>query len=502
MKKRAVLALDMGTSSVRAGIFDSTGNLIEDSLVDSPYRVDTSSPGQVSSDANFLSDLVDRTIDQTLARANASGLEISAVGTSCYWHSLIGTAKDGKPTTEVLTWADTRSAEDAEQLRSQGDEQAYHERTGCFFHASYWPAKLRWLSRSRAHDFSRTSRWVSLAEYLYSRFFGEAPVSHSIASGTGLLDPRSGQWDPGSLQLAQVTEEQLPTVSDWTDSLSGLQPSYASRWPVLKDVPWYLGLGDGGLSNVGAGCVKSDAFCVMVGTSGALRVLIPHELRIPWGCFAYRLDMSHWVLGGALSEGGNVIDWLAASFHLDSKTVIESAVSEADADGHGLTVLPFWAGERSPNWRAHVRATIAGLSLGTTPLQIVRAVVEAISYQFATVFETMLASVARPSLLVASGGRLLHSPAWMQMLADVLGMPVMMSPVREASARGAALLALHQLGERAQLWEEGPGEGRTFQPRESSHGRYLEARRRQRELYELLLPDAARQLSSFSDGGR
>jgi sugar (pentulose or hexulose) kinase len=134
---------------------------------------------------------------------------------------------------------------------------------------------------------------------------------------------------------------------------------------------------------------------------------------------------------------------------------------------------------------------IAGLSLGTQPAQLLRAAMEAITYQLVAVATTMRRVVPRPESVVATGGQLIHSPGWSQMLADALNLRVTTSPQPEASSRGAALLVLHALGRVPKLWSTTPGRGRSFRPRPTIHARYERARRRQQRLYELLFPPIA-----------
>jgi gluconokinase len=481
-----VLALDLGTSSVRAVIYDTRGQMLEPTLCDLPYRVRTAEPGEVSSDPHVLVGLVAHTIDVTLRAARRAKVEILAASASCYWHSLMGVDGSGRPTTELLTWADTRSAAEARRLRTRFDERVYHARTGCFFHASYWPAKLRWLRETRPVAFRQTARWISLGEYLYQQLLGEAPVSISMASGTGLLDVNRCRWDPRALHLAGISADHLSATTEWDQPLRSLRPTFAGRWPALRDIPWYLPLGDGALANVGAGGVNPRWVCATIGTSSALRAVLDRDrLTIPWGTFVYRLDGRRFVLGGALSEGGNVVQWFTEGLRLNKKG-LEQAVAAIPPDGHALTVLPFWAGERSPNWRGDARAVIAGLSLGTQPAEMVRAAMEAITYQLVAVASAMQRVVPRPQYVIATGGQLVHSPTWTQMLADALMLPVVTSPQSEASSRGAALLALHALGRLPHLWSIAPGRGRTYRPRAALHAVYARARRRQQRLYELL----------------
>ena len=500
-----VLALDLGTSSVRAVVYDTRGMMLDKTLTDLPYKVRTTDAGEVSSDPDTLVKLITQSIDGALKAARKEKVAILGVGVSCYWHSLMGVDRTGRPTTELLTWADTRSAPETRAMRTRLDERAYHARTGCFFHASYWPAKLRWLRATRRAAVHRTSRWISLGEYLYQQLHDDVRVSHSIASGTGLLDVIRCQWDGAALRLAGITAAQLSPLSDWDQPARSLRSSFAKRWPELADVPWYLPLGDGALANIGAGCVGPRWACATIGTSSALRVLLDRKrITVPWGTFVYRIDRRRYVVGGALSEGGNVIRWFSDNLGLKPRKKFERAAGALPPDSHGLTVLPFWAGERSPNWRGDARAVIAGLSLGTQPAQLVRAAMEAVTYQLAAVAAAMRRVVPQPEAVIATGGQLIHSPAWSQILADALDLRVTTSPEPEASSRGAALIALHALRKFPKLWRLTPARGRSYRPRPAVQAIYERARHRQQRLYELLFPPPGKAptLPSPNGGGK
>src|SRR4029077_19140358 len=225
-RQEGVLALDLGTSSVRAVVYDLRGRMRPSSLFDVPYKVRTTEPGEVSSDPNELVNLIGQSVDGALHAARKSKVDILAVGASCYWHSLMGVDGSGRPTTELLTWADTRSSAETRRLRARFDERAYHARTGCFFHASYWPSKLRWLGATRPAAVRRTVRWISLGEYLYQQLFGASPVSYSMASGTGLFDVNRCRWDAKALEMAGVEATHLSTLSDWDNPLHSLRPAF------------------------------------------------------------------------------------------------------------------------------------------------------------------------------------------------------------------------------------------------------------------------------------
>jgi gluconokinase len=437
-----VLALDVGTSSIRALVHNE----------DAGPGGEPATRKYDTTDADEIVDCVRGAIDEAL-----SGEEVDAVGASTFGHSLLVLDGRGRPALPVLTWRDTRSDDAAEWLKRRLDPEAAHARTGAHLHSSYWPAKLAWLAEEEPELFRSAGRFVSFADYLYERLTGETPqCSVSLASGTGLLDLASGEWD----------EELLETL--------GLEPE---RLPRLGDEPaggWYPALFDGVCSNLGAGCITRTRAALMVGTSGAYRVLYETERPQPRpGLFLYRVDDRRVLEGGALSDGGNVHYWLEELLGADED---EGSLAGRDPDDHALTFLALLGGERSPGWRTHVRGAVRGLSFETTPRDLRQAALEGVAFRFAAVAE-LLPEVEE---VVATGGALVHSPAWCQIVADALARPITLSAVAEASLRGAAVATLERLGETA---GEAPL-GRTFEPRPDRADAYRRARERDRELYD------------------
>ena len=236
-----ILAVDVGSSSVRAELYDASGTREEGTETKLDYALEYTPEGGVAVDADELLDLIVRAIDGTLQRAGEAS--ISGVAASTFWHSVLGLDREGRPTTPVLYWADRRAAGAARELRGGFDEAAVHRRTGFVLHSSYWPAKLLWLSRERTGDFERTERWVSPADYFYERFFGRTHVGTSMASATGLFDQNLRRWDGEVIEALPVEQTQLSPISD--EPLRGLQDEWARRWPALIDVPWFPAAGDG-----------------------------------------------------------------------------------------------------------------------------------------------------------------------------------------------------------------------------------------------------------------
>ena len=477
-----VIALDIGTSSARAALYDPAGRPVGGRFHQVHYEPVVTHDGGVEHDAGALLEALAACLDALAHGPRAH--DVRAVGVSTFWHGLLGFDGAGRPATPVFMWADSRSARDAALLRGALDEDALHARTGCHLHPSYWPAKLRWLARERPAEVRRVTRWGSFGEFLELTLFGEAATSVSMASGTGLLDQARITWDAEAVAAAGIEPAQLFPLTDRTDARRGLRAPWAGRWPGLRSVPWYPAVGDGAASNVGSDCTDARRVALNVGTSAALRVVLGPPLAPPRGLWCYRIDRTRAMVGGATSEGGNVYAWCRDVLHLPDHETLEAALAARGADAAGLTVLPFLAGERAPGWRGERRATIAGLSLDTSAVDIVHAALEAVALRLAIVHGLLAPLVAADHAIIASGGAIARSRVWTQILADAIGRPVTWSQESEATGRGAALLALQALGALPDLAAARAPLGETFEPDPRRHARYLEALDRQRRLDE------------------
>lgn len=462
----SVLSIDVGTSGVRAALFDDEGNQIEG--VQASTQRELTDFAELDPDA--LVDEVRRTIDEL--RTRFGSVDVEAIAISTFWHSLMGIDENGAPTTPLLTWADTRAVQAAKELRAEFDELAIHARTGCRFHPSYWPAKLRWLRTEHPKKFHATHQWLGFAEYLCLRLFGKTAASISMASATGLFDQRACDWDFDFVAALGLSSDQLPRI--YTDN--------------TDDTNSVVCVGDGAANNIGGGCSTKDKIALMIGTSGAMRVAFAGEppKQLPPSLWSYRASRDRVVVGGALSDGGGLLQWLVQCLNVErGSESLQQQLAALEPDAHGLTILPFWSGERSTGWSSEARGGIFGLRQQTTTLEILRAALEAIAYRFALIAKD-LEEIAPGAQIVATGNALRSSPVWLQIIADVLGRPVMFGGTPEASIRGAALLALEAVGKIVNLEAVSVSVDEVFEPDMQRHARYREGLARQQELYERL----------------
>jgi len=227
---------------------------------------------------------------------------------------------------------------------------------------------------------------------------------------------------------------------------------------------------------------------LMVGTSGAMRVVYSGgpPAQLPSGLWCYKANRERVVVGGALSDGGGVLQWMYENLELyGDNAAMEKRMAELEPDAHGLTVLPFWSGERSTGWNADARGVIFGLRQQTRSWEIMRAVLESIAYRFALIARG-LDDVAPNATIVASGNALRYLPAWAQIIADVLGRPLLLGGAAEASSRGAALLALEAVGKIGSIEEDQFVVDQVFEPDMTRHARYQQGLARQEKLYHQL----------------
>ncbi len=423
-----LLAIDLGTSSVRSALFDRQAGRIAGSLAQQSYRVRHAANHAAELNPADLLHATERCLRATRSLTNS---EVSTISGSGFWHSLLGLDKNAKPLTPVYTWADARCAEDARRLRMELDERAVQQRTGCMLRASFWPAKLRWLRRTQPKIFRRVVRWVSPAEWIFEQLFQLRACSPSMASGTGLYHLARQEWDEELLRVCRLTPAQLNPL----------------RLQMENDgTLFFPAIGDGAAGNLGSGATRPGTFAINVGTSAAVRTVQRNRTELPSGLFRLVVDRERTLLGGATSNAGNLRAWCLRELRLpNDERSIERILRRAGRDATRLTVLPFWVNERAPSWPEEVPGVVIGLSQATSAAELLVATVTASFDRLSTILRALELAAGRARRIIVSGG-IVQSAASLQLLADSLGRPVEVSRVQEASLRGAAVYALEQTG--------------------------------------------------------
>lgn len=482
-----ILSLDIGSSSVRAVLFDSRGRAVQGKWGVRSIAFDTGADGSSSIRAGLVLEKLFECIDQALVLAAAEAAHLAGVAVCTFVANILGVDAQGRPLTPVTTYADVSSRTEADQLRRKLDHEYFRQRTGCYFHPSYLPSRFIRMQRKQPELFYSVAKWITIGEYLEHTLFGQQAVSVSVASWSGLLNRHTLGWDSELLELLPIRGGQLSALTDGTEPRLGLKIAYTQRWPALRDVPWFPAIGDGAAANIGSGCIGPDSVALTLGTSGALRSVSAGVIEtLPDGLWCYRVDAGRSLPGSAVSEGGCVHAWMRRTLQLENVDLEPDALETLEPDGHGLTILPFWAGERGPGWSGRNGAVVHGLHLGTTSAEILRAGLEAVAYRLAIIYDRLKPLLPVEHRIIAGGGALFSSGLWPQIIADVFGREIALTRAVEASARGAALLALEALGYVKRLEVLAPETEAVYYPHSAAHGRYADARKRQEKLYGLL----------------
>lgn len=455
-----IVALDVGSSGTRCCLYDATGTPITGRRLKVPHDFTTKSDGEVSIDPDLVVSEVEELLDTVVGKDFVG--QIGGVAIDTFAASVLGVDEEDRAVTTCFTYADSRGAEFVDQLRGALDVDASHERTGAFLHTSYVPARLRWWRDATGQDPRRVAKWMSLGEYIYLRLLGKTVAGTATASWTGMINRLTGQWDESMVRAAGIEIEQLSSIADPDEPLVDVNPD-TERWPGLRDVAWYPVIADGLASNIGP-VPPGVSACVMgASTSGAMRVLLPkHPTQVPAGLWCYRIDRNRSLLGGAINDAGRVPAWLATLLQLPDQEEIDRWCRAAPEPGTPL-FLPYLTGERATGWRADARGVFAGLFAGHTVRDIYRGSLEGLTQAYGRVARELFAVDPAIDHVVATGGMSQGLPAWLHMVADAFGKPVVPATFKRSTLRGTALLALEHAAPDVTPAE--PPVGTAIQPR-------------------------------------
>ena len=447
------LSLDIGTSSVRAVLFDENG--YQKRIASIEYGLISTIGGRAEIDPDFVFDSALKVIKSCVS----VGYKPSGIGVSCHMHSLMLIGKDGRPLSNLLTWADSRSGAEADEIVHGFDADDLYKRTGCRVqHPLYPVSKLLWFKRHEPEAFNAAHKFITIKEYIIFRLYGEFIVDYTLASCQGYYNIHSQNWDTHIIKdILGIGADRLSEVAECTHVLKGFRGEYEEALGIPRDTPLVIGSGDGIMANVGCGVFDDTAFSSTIGTSGAVRTAVDSPLLDPqqrtW-CYSFTRDM--WVAGGAINNGGIALKWLKEEFRQQFEydagkegesiyRLFDRFAAEIPAGSEGLVFLPYLTGERCPDWNANARGLMFGLGYAHGRKHIIRAAMEGVMYRLYSVYE-VLTALRNNAVQIRANGGYAASELWLQIQADIFNKEVHVLGVTEASALGAAYTAMYALG--------------------------------------------------------
>ena len=450
-----VIGLDTGTTATKAVAAGLDGAVR--AMTSVGYRLLTPSSGRAELDPHRLREAAVQALAEVAAQTRDRGDTVVAICLSAAMHGLVPLDADGLPLGPLITWADGRAAAQSTALAETGRARALQARTGTPVHPMSPLPKLAWWRENDPGLVRGTPRWGGVKDVVVAALCGPGqPLDLSCASTTGLYDIHRRRWDDEALDIAGVRADQLAEVVPTTHVLGPLLGAVVTATGLPATTPVIIGAADGPLANLGLGATRPGVAAVSIGTSGALRTVVDTPRIDDDGrLFCFALTDEHWVVGGAVNNGGSVIRWASQAFSdgaslqgeqaddLDAQLLAEAAGVPAGSDG--LICLPYLLGERAPWWRAGLRGAYVGLRREHRRAHLVRAAVEGVCQQLALVRDGLTAAGIEVHDVRATGGAVASS-LWVATLAATLDHPVRTTASPEGTAVGACLLGFHALG--------------------------------------------------------
>ena len=441
-----ILALDQGTTSSRAILFDRLGQI--KGVAQQEFQQIYPKNGWVEHDANEIWESQLTVAQRVLNDNGVTAKDIAAIGiTNQRETTVLWDRRTGQPLHNAIVWQDRRTADACNRLRDEGHDDAITQRTGLVVDPYFSGTKLRWLldnvegARQKADAgelaFGTIDSWL-----IWNLSGGQLHITDvSNASRTMLMNLNSGQWDQEQQDLLQIPESVLPTIVPSSDV-------YGSTSTDLFGVPIPIAgsAGDQHAALFGQNCTKHSMAkntygtgCFMLMNIGEQPVASTQKLLTTIACTDG--EKPHYALEGSVFIGGAAVQWLRDGLGiLESSADVESlAASVPDCDG--VYVVPAFAGLGAPHWDPYARGAIIGISRGTTAAHIARATIEGIAFQVADVLDAMQKDAGIPIDELRVDGGACVNDLMMQFQADLLQAPVVRPKVVETTALGAALLA-------------------------------------------------------------
>lgn len=441
-----ILALDAGTTSVRAIVFDREGQIR--AVAQKEIRQMYPQPGWVEHDAQEIWFSIMAVAVEALGRARLRLREVAAVGiTNQRETTVVWDRASGEPIHPAIVWQDRRTAGDCDRLRAEGVAKLIQKRTGLILDAYFSATKLAWIldqvpgARARAEAgelaFGTIDSWL-----VWKLTSGQTHVTDvTNASRTLLFNLHRQDWDPDLLKLFRIPVEVLPEVRSSSEVYGEISTSLG-----LSPVPVAGIAGDQQAALFGQMCVRPGLTkctygtgCFLLQNSGPKPIASRNRLLTT---VAWKIGSKlHYAQEGSVFIGGAALQWLRDGLQLVRSAQEVNLLADSVPDSAGLFLVPAFAGLGAPHWDPYARGLLIGITRDTTAAHVARAALEGIAFQVADLLEAMEADTGRkvPELRVDGGAA--RSEPLMQFQADILRIPVVRPLITETTSLGAAYLA-------------------------------------------------------------
>jgi D-xylulose kinase len=448
-----VLGIDLGTTAVKAALFDQNGQTIASSIKE--YKLHTPSPLVVELDPEVYWQALKNALAEIKQTKSADMENIRSLGISAQGETIIPIDNDGKALRNAIVWMDNRAEDESKWLTGHFTNDTIYKVTGQVSMLPMWPAaKILWLKQHEPGIYNRTFKFLLIEDYFIYRLTGTAVSEGSLLCSTCYWDIHTRRYWPEMLQVLGIREDQLPETREPGESVSPIKPDVAEELGLSPKTIITTGALDQAAGAIGVGNVSPGIFTECTGSNIAIVSLVDGPTEDPnkeMPCFYYGLPQTYMIHAFSMT-GGMVLKWFRDHFFgengraettegRETYEVMTEMAASITPGSSGLLMLPHLQGAGVPESNPNARGVFYGLSLHHGKAHMVRAILEAIAMNLRRMVEAVQAMGISVKEVRSLGGGA-KSELWCQIKADVLGLPVYtMKNTQDAACLGAAILA-------------------------------------------------------------
>jgi xylulokinase len=433
-----LLGLDLGTSGARALAVTADGELVADATAH--YELLTPRPGWTEQRPEDWWEATKAVLAEVAAEADG---DIAGLGLTGQMHGSIFLDASDAVIRPALLWNDQRTARECAEISERVGAERLLELAGNPALTGFQAPKILWLAHEEPRHYAAVNSVLLPKDYVRLRLTGEHATDASDAAGTLLLDVRARDWSDGILEALEIPREWLPRVCEGTEVTGAVRDAVADELGLPRGLPVAAGGGDNAAAAVGVGVVREGRVSSSVGTSGVVFAHRDAFTPDPSGrvhAFCHALPGAYHLMAVALSAGGSLRWWRERFGGGADFDALVAEAAEVEPGAEGLLFLPHLTGERSPHLDPRARGAFVGLTARHGRPQLTRAVMEGVVLSMRAGLDVMRALGTAAHHVRATGGGA-RSPFWLQLQADIFGLPMRRTAVDEGPAYGAALLA-------------------------------------------------------------
>ena len=446
------IGIDIGTSGTKTVLFDEKGTVISSSSAEYPLYQPQN--GYAEQDPNDWADAVLHTLKTVVTESNVTSNDIKGIGLSGQMHGLVMLDKDNNVIRPAIIWCDQRTSAECEEITRKVGAERLIEITANPALTGFTASKILWVRNNEPENYAKCAHILLPKDYIRFILTGEYATEVSDASGMQLLDVPKRCWSDEILQKLEIDKALLPKVYESPEITGTITAETASKTGLAAGTPVVGGAGDNAAAAIGTGVAEEGKAFTTIGTSGVVFahtndiVIDPHG-RVHTFCCAVP---GAWHVMGVTQAAGLSLKWFRDNFcraeiqtadnmSVDPYVLMDKEASLSPVGANRLLYLPYLMGERTPHLDANARGVFFGLSAMHKKRDMIRAVMEGVTYSLRDCLEVFRQMDIPVSAMTACGGGG-TSHLWRQMLADLFCCPIYTSSSKEGPALGAAILAM------------------------------------------------------------